>query len=221
MTPNLAGILLPKVYGPADIHAADALLRCMEDDAGLPQGSKVIYPILETAQGLRLAYEIAMASPRVAYMGGAVSRFGDIHQAVGLPLDGGGQRDAVPALEGAHRCQGGRDPVPGQRDVGRSQGRPRRPARLGHRAARSRLLRDDARRPTHTWAWSTRSSRRPTTSSRYWQDLDKLATEAEASSAGPILYGDANQGEGHVVHIAHVGSARKNLTWARGLGLIP
>jgi hypothetical protein len=56
----------------------------------------------------------------------------------------------------------------------------------------------------------------------YWLDLDKLATEAEAaaSEAGPILYGDKNQGEGHVVHIAHVGSARKNLTWARGLGLI-
>ena len=29
------------------------------------------------------AYEIASASPRVRYMGGAISRFGDIHQAVG------------------------------------------------------------------------------------------------------------------------------------------
>src|SRR5580704_13535791 len=83
MTPNLAGILLPKVYGPADIYAADALLRCVEEDAGLPQDSKVIYPILETAQALRLAYDIAIASPRVSYMGGAISRFGDIHQAVG------------------------------------------------------------------------------------------------------------------------------------------
>ena len=44
----------------------------------------MIYPILETAQGLRLAYDIAMASSRVSYMGGAVSRFGDIHQAVGF-----------------------------------------------------------------------------------------------------------------------------------------
>jgi citrate lyase subunit beta/citryl-CoA lyase len=54
----------------------------------------------------------------------------------------------------------------------------------------------------------------------YWQDLDRLASEAEARESGPIKYGDINQGEGHVVHIAHVGSARKNLEWARGLGLI-
>jgi citrate lyase subunit beta/citryl-CoA lyase len=55
----------------------------------------------------------------------------------------------------------------------------------------------------------------------YWQDLDRLADEAEATDSGPVVYGDANQGEGHVVHIAHVGSARKNLEWARGLGLVP
>ena len=81
--PSLAGILVPKVQGPADIHMADALLGCTEVDFGLPKSSLVIYPILETAQALRLAYEVAMASPRVAYMGGALSRFGDIHQALG------------------------------------------------------------------------------------------------------------------------------------------
>ena len=35
-----------------------------------------------------------------------------------------------------------------------------------------------------------------------------------------IEHGDPNQGEGFVVHIAHVGSARKNLAWARDLGRI-
>jgi citrate lyase beta subunit len=54
----------------------------------------------------------------------------------------------------------------------------------------------------------------------YWQDLDRLAAEAEQHDRGPILYGDPNQGEGHVIHIAHVGSARKNLAWARDLGLV-
>ena len=43
----------------------------------------MLYPIFETANALRLSYEIAMASPRIKYMGGAVSRFGDIHQAIG------------------------------------------------------------------------------------------------------------------------------------------
>ena len=54
----------------------------------------------------------------------------------------------------------------------------------------------------------------------YWQDLDRLAREAEANGRGPITYGDASAGEGHVVHIAHVGAARKNLEWAKGLGLV-
>jgi citrate lyase subunit beta / citryl-CoA lyase len=53
----------------------------------------------------------------------------------------------------------------------------------------------------------------------YWNDLVHLATEAELTGEGPIVYGDPNQGEGHVVHIAHVGSARQNLEWARALGL--
>ena len=39
------------------------------------------------------------------------------------------------------------------------------------------------------------------------------------AGTGPITYGDPGQGEGHVVHIAHVGSARQNLAWARDLGL--
>ena len=46
----------------ADIHGIDALLGCMEVDLGLPLGSTMVYPILETAQALRLAYDIALAS---------------------------------------------------------------------------------------------------------------------------------------------------------------
>ncbi|HEY8216756.1 MAG TPA: aldolase/citrate lyase family protein, partial [Acidimicrobiia bacterium] len=83
MGPNLAGILVAKVQSPGDIVAADALVTNIERRRGIPRGQVVLYPILETAQALRLAYEIAVASPRVAYMGGAVSRFGDIHQALG------------------------------------------------------------------------------------------------------------------------------------------
>ena len=220
MTPNLAGILLPKVYGPADIHAADALLRCMEDDAGLPQGSKVIYPILETAQGLRLAYDIAMASPRVAYMGGAVSRFGDIHQAVGFRWTAEGTESLFlrsKVLIDA-KAAGIRYPVSGmwggaRDDLDGLRGWATKLRDLGYYGM---MLGDDSHVGVVHEIFT------PTDDElRYWQDLDKLATEAEASSAGPILYGDVNQGEGHVIHIAHVGSARKNLTWARGLGLIP
>src|SRR3984957_932029 len=78
MGPNLAGILLPKITGPADVHAADAILGCLETELGMTVGATMLYPILETASAIRNAYEIAMASERVAYMGGAISRFGDI-----------------------------------------------------------------------------------------------------------------------------------------------
>jgi citrate lyase beta subunit len=54
---------------------------------------------------------------------------------------------------------------------------------------------------------------------KYWQDLDRLTKEAE-KSGDRVTYGDPNQGEGYIIHIAHVGSARMNLEWARGLGLI-
>ena len=54
----------------------------------------------------------------------------------------------------------------------------------------------------------------------YWQELDALAVEAERTGHGPITHGDPEQGEAHVVHIAHIGSARQNLAWARDLGVL-
>src|SRR4051794_9490083 len=65
MGPNLTGILLPKITSAADVHAADAILGCLETELGLPVGHTLLYPILENANAIRSAYEIAMASPRV------------------------------------------------------------------------------------------------------------------------------------------------------------
>ena len=53
----------------------------------------------------------------------------------------------------------------------------------------------------------------------YWQELDRLTIEAEAAGSR-VIHGDANQGEGHEVHIAHVATARKLLEWARELGAV-
>ena len=77
-------MLLPKITSPADVHAADAILTCLEVEHGVAVGSTMLYPILENAQAIRSAYEIATASERVAYMGGAVSRFGDIVASIGF-----------------------------------------------------------------------------------------------------------------------------------------
>ena len=52
----------------------------------------------------------------------------------------------------------------------------------------------------------------------YWAEIDRLTTEAEAAG-GRVIMGEANQGEGHEIHIAHVATARKLLGWARELGV--
>lgn len=218
MGSNLTGILLPKVYGPEDVHKADALLRCMEAEFGLSMGSTIIYPILETAQSLRLAYEIAVASPRVTYMGGAVSRFGDIHQAIGYRWTASGQESLFlrsKVLVDA-RAAGIRYPISGMWGGATDDidGLRQWATQLRDLGYFGMMLGDPAHVATVNEIFS------PTKEEvTYWRDLDRLAAEAEARGEGPILYGDPNQGEGHVVHLAHVGSARKNLVWVKDLGL--
>jgi citrate lyase subunit beta/citryl-CoA lyase len=218
LSPALTGVLLPKVYGPADVHGADALLTCMEVELGLERGATALYPILETAEAIRVAYDIAVASPRVAYMGGAVSRFGDIHQALGYRWTAAGDETLYlrsKVLVDA-RAAGIRYPISGMWGGGRDD----------HDGLRAwaRHLRDLGYYgmmlgdPSHIGI--VHEAFTPTADDvAYWHDLDRLARDAEATGTGPITYGDPSQGEGHVVHIAHVGSARQNLRWARDLGI--
>jgi citrate lyase subunit beta/citryl-CoA lyase len=217
MGPNVAGILLPKITGPADVHAADAILGCVETELGVPVGSTMLYPILETAAAVRNAYEIATASDRVAYLGGAVSRFGDIVGDIGFRWTRTGTetlfiREKV--LIDA-RAAGIRYPISGMwgganddldglrawvtelRDIGYFG------MMLGNREHVA--VANAAFTPTAEEIG-------------YWQDLDRLATEAERDGER-VVYGDANQGEGHEIHIAHVATARKLLAWARELGV--
>ena len=73
--PSLTTLMLPQVTGPEEVAAADATL----------QGTEArIMPLVETASAVRLAYELATASPRVAYMGGATGRHGDLGRSVGF-----------------------------------------------------------------------------------------------------------------------------------------
>ncbi len=218
MSDRLAGILVPKIQSPADIHAADALLTNMEVDLGLPAGRTMIYPILETAQALRLAYDIAMASPRVSYMGGAISRFGDIHQAVGYRWTAQGRETLFlrsKVLLDA-RAAGIRYPISGMwgGDLDDEKGLRAWCKELRELGYYGMMIGNPRLVPiVHEYFTPTASE------IAYWKDLDRLAAAAENSGGGPIIYGDPNRGEGHRVHIAHVGSARKNLIWARELGL--
>ena len=83
-SPHLYGILLPKVERPEDVVEVDTLLRFFERKAGMDIGSICIDPSLETAAGIRQAYEIAMASDRVAHMGGSGGKGGDTARSIGF-----------------------------------------------------------------------------------------------------------------------------------------
>lgn len=217
MGPNLSGVLLPKITGPADVHAADAILACVETELGLPVGQTMLYPILETADAIRNAYEIAMASERVSYMGGAVSRFGDITGAIGFRWTPKGTetlyiREKV--LIDA-RAAGIRYPISGMWGGANDD--------LAGLQSWLTELRDigyfGMMMGNREHVEMVNAAFTPTAEEvAYWQDLDRLATEAERTNER-VVYGDANQGEGHEIHIAHVATARKLLTWAKELGV--
>jgi citrate lyase subunit beta / citryl-CoA lyase len=219
MGPNLACVMLPKITGPADVHSADAILTCVETEMDLPVGETMLYPILENAQAIRQAYDIATASPRVAYMGGAVSRFGDIVADIGFRWTGRGTetlyiREKV--LIDA-RAAGIRYPISGMWGGA-----------------------NDDLDGLHAWLTELRdigyfgmmmgnvdhvdivnAAFTPTAEEiAYWRDVDHLTREAEVVNER-VLYGDRNQGEGHEIHIAHVATARKLLAWAEELGVAP
>jgi citrate lyase subunit beta / citryl-CoA lyase len=82
--PGLAGIAVPLVSTPEEIKAVDRRLDELEAERGMPVGSTVVWPIIETAMAARFSFEIATASDRVAYMGGGTSRQGDIARSIGF-----------------------------------------------------------------------------------------------------------------------------------------
>lgn len=218
MRPSLYGILLPKVQSSHDVIAASALLDGVEVETGRERGSTAIYPILETARAINNAYEIGAASERVAYMGGAVSRFGDIHQAIGFRWTPEGRESLYlrsKALIDA-RAAGVLWPISGMwgGDLDDTEGYRRWALELRDLGYRGMMIGDPSLIEIAHEVFTPSEDE-----IAYWSDLDRLASEAEVHDTGPITYGDANQGEGHVVHIAHVGSARMNLDWARQLGV--
>ena len=82
--PHLYCVALPKVQSPADVVEVDNLLTHFERREGMEVGTIVIDPALETAQGIRQAYEIATASSRVAHMGASGGKGGDTARSLGF-----------------------------------------------------------------------------------------------------------------------------------------
>jgi citrate lyase subunit beta/citryl-CoA lyase len=65
----LDGVVVPKVNGPEDVLFIDRLLSQIEEQVGLPRGHITIEALIESAEGVLHAEQIAKATPR---MGGLV-----------------------------------------------------------------------------------------------------------------------------------------------------
>jgi citrate lyase subunit beta / citryl-CoA lyase len=84
VSPEVHCVSLPKAEQAAEVVEFDALLGAAEARKGVPFGTTRIRPVVETAMGVKNAYEIAAASPRVAYMGGVSGgTWGDLGASLG------------------------------------------------------------------------------------------------------------------------------------------
>ncbi len=81
--PYLYCVMLPKTEGPEHVAEADVLLRFFERRAGMEIGKTLIDPALETASGIRQAYEICTASPRIVHVGASGGKGGDVARSIG------------------------------------------------------------------------------------------------------------------------------------------
>lgn len=82
--PSLAAVLLPKLRSAAEVRELDRELSWYEGRGGLTHGSVRIWPLIETPSAISAVDEIARASTRVAFLGGAVAQGGDLVTSLGL-----------------------------------------------------------------------------------------------------------------------------------------
>jgi len=59
------GVIVPKAEDPAAITRIDGALTVLEKLSGRPEGAITLVPLIESAQGVRLTYEISSASTRI------------------------------------------------------------------------------------------------------------------------------------------------------------
>jgi len=84
VTAGLVAVAVPKLERVEEVLKVDAWVELFERKAGLPPRTVEIVAIPETARGIKDAYELAVACPRVGnVVGGASARSGDITKALG------------------------------------------------------------------------------------------------------------------------------------------
>jgi len=95
VTEGLDGVAVPKLETKEEVLKVDAWVELFEHKAGLEPGSIEIIALPETARGIKDAYELVSACPRVGNIAGSVgARSGDITKAVGYKFT----RDGLESL---------------------------------------------------------------------------------------------------------------------------
>lgn len=88
--PALGAVLLPKLSGPEDVVELDRKLSWHEGKGGLCHGSIRIWPLIETPAAISHVDSIAIASDRVAFLGGAIADGGDLVSSLRIEVGGDG-----------------------------------------------------------------------------------------------------------------------------------
>ena len=83
VVPRLDGVFLAKAEGPDEVRQVAAWLDDLEAAAGIAAGSVEVVCMLESARAIRLGYEIATASPRVASLCCSSGEDGDLQTDLG------------------------------------------------------------------------------------------------------------------------------------------
>jgi citrate lyase subunit beta/citryl-CoA lyase len=208
--PGLAGVVIPHVAGPEDVRAVADRLDALERERGLAPGT-VVMPLVETARAARFAYEVAAASPRVAYMGGATTPDGDVARALGFRWTARGDESLMLrswVLMNV-RAAGAPFPVSGLWPVVDDL------AGLRAFAEQTRDLGYDgmmAIHPSHVATINEVFSPSPAEIAR-WQGIVDALDAAAASGVGAVRH------DGVMVDAAHARTARQGLALARRLRL--
>ena len=211
VAPGLSGIVVPLLASPSDVEEVAARLDRLEGLRGLPSGSTLIMPLVETAPAARFCFEIASASARVAYMGGATAPEGDIARALGFRWTAAGTETLFlrswvllnVKAAGVTYPISGLWPVLDDLDGLRAFAEQTRD--LGYTGMM-------AIHPSHVAVINEVFTPSPADIKRWQETVDALAA-ARATGAGAVRFGTT------MVDAAHARTAEQGLELARRLGL--
>jgi citrate lyase subunit beta/citryl-CoA lyase len=205
-------VMIPKVAGPEDVKRVDAVLDFLEHTRGIEAGSVLIDPVLESAQGMRQAYEVGIASPRIAHMGGVTGKDGDIARAIGFEWTPQGH-EAFYYLSKVlldSRAAGVPYPMGGRGwwDIGDLDGLRAEAVRTRQFGYTGMLLIHPSHVPIVNEVFT------PTAGQiAHWKELIAAVEECEREGRSVATF------KGNMVDTAHVKVARELLRWAAELGV--